>query len=599
MRRWSLALTGVVVAGAWAATAAPALAVGGASMGTLRPSGNVTLRALPATPLKKARALDQTAASMRVRLFDVRESAAEEQPASESGFPAPAPLPVKLALNRLGWEGITNLESALAPGNGGFSGEPPDQGLCVGTFKGQTTVFESVNSALTAYDTHGNQLLPGPVSLNAFFGLPPLVNDQGKFGPFVSDPKCYWDPETHHWFHTILVISLNPDTGAFKPPAFTALAVSATADPLGTYHIYRIPATDLGQPHCPCFGDQPLLGADRFGIYVNTSEYSIFSKTSKSNFAQLYALPKRALQAGQPLRFVHLRQLTNTGLNGRTTATIQPAFTGAPGQNVLAHNGTEYFLSGFDCVPQTCNLTEGPFNKITVWAMTNTRSLQTAHPAVHLSRANLTVGRYANPPWQFQRTGPTPFGCDPKLGADCHTPPVEANDVRMNQVMLSNGLLWSGINTGVSPGPRVGVEYFIVRPSVSGGAVAGDIARQGYVSATHENVSFPSIGVNGAGNGVLAFSLMGRVRYPSAAYVRVNSAGASGPIRIAQTGFRPEDGFTCYAKPFGFGPPCRWGDYSASVAGPDGRIWSATEYIGPHARAVAANWATFIFPITP
>jgi hypothetical protein len=598
MRRWFWAATGLVVAGVWVVSAGSAAAAANVSTGTLRPVGNVTLRALPAETLR-ASAVTGDANADRVRLADPREHGAEESPRAATGFPSPTPFAVKTVLDRLGWEGITNRDSALAPGNGGFSGEPPDQGLCVGTFKGQTDVFESVNSALTAYDSHGNQLV-GDVSLNTFFGLAPVVNAQGQFGPFVSDPKCYWDPQTHHWFHTILVISTNPKTGAFKAPAFTALAVSATEDPLGTYHIYRIPATDRGQPNCPCFGDQPLLGADQYGVYINTSEYSIFSKTSKSNFAQVYALPKLALQAGQPLRFVHLNHLTNTGINGRTTATIQPAFTGAPGENVVAHNGTEYLLSGFDCVPVSCLLTTGPFNKITLWALTNTQSLQTSHPALRLSRANLTVGRYANPPWQFQKPGPLPFGCDPQLGADCHTPPVEANDVRMNQVVLSNGRLWSGINTGVSPGPRVGVEYFVVRPSVSSsGTVTGHIAGQGYVSAANENISFPSIGVNSAGKGVLAFSVMGRDFYPSSAYVPLGRAGASGPIRVVKPGFRPEDGFTCYAKPYGFGPPCRWGDYTASVAGPDGRIWSATEYIGPHARVRAANWATFVFPITP
>lgn len=590
MKRWLVAT--VVAAGCLGFGSSPALAAGNATVGTLRPVGTVSLRSLPAKPM------ESPAPGARVRLADPLERLEAAATGSVLGFPTPTPFPVLNTPDRQGWEGLTNLEQELAPGNGAFAVEPPDQGLCAGTFKGQTLLFESVNVALQVYDSHGNQLLPGAVALNQFFGLPPAVGQNGQLGPFVSDPKCYFDPQTHHWFHTVLESNFDPKTGALLPPAFTMLAVSATQDPLGAYHLYRIPATDFGQPNCPCFGDQPLIGADQYGVYINTSEYSMSTKVNRSNFAQLYALPKLALEAGKPLRFVHLRNLTTTPVNGRTTASIQPAFTDAPGQNQLANNGTEYLLSGFDCVPVTCDLTKGPFNKITFWALTNTRSLQTSHPALHLSRQLLTVGKYENPPWQFQKPGPTPFGCNPKLGADCHTPPVEANDVRMNQVIYSHGLLWSGINTGIGPGRRVGVEYFLVKPTASGGARA-TVARSGYVSAANENLSFPSVGVNAAGRGVIAFSLMGRDHYPSAAYVPISTRGAHGPIHVVASGFRPEDGFTCYEKPFGFGPPCRWGDYSASVAAPDGTIWSGAEWIGPHARDVYANWSTFIFPIKP
>lgn len=595
MRRGSLTVAGLVAVGVWALGAVPALAAGHASTETVRPTGVVTLRALAAKPVNGA-AL-RSAGQVRVRLADPLDGGGEAPFLSASGFPAPQPFSLLNAASWQGWEGITNLEQENAPGNGGFAIEPPDQGLCVGAYKGQAYVFESVNDALQVYDTKGDQLLAGPVALSSLFGVPPTVDQSGNFGPAVSDPKCWFDPQTHRWFHSAVVYGFDPKTGALRPPSFTALAVSSSGDPLGAYHLYRIPSLDIGQPNCPCLGDQPLLGGDQYGLYISTAEYSM--GPAKSNFAEIDAMSKQSLIAGGSLRVVHLRNLTNTGVDGRTTGTVQPAFTDSPNQNITSHDGTEYFLSGFDCVPVSCNIAPGGFNKITAWAMTNTRSLQTARPEVRLSRSNLTVGRYASPPWQFQKTGPTPFGCNPKLGADCHTPPVTANDSRMNQVILSNGRLWSGINTGVSPGKRVGIEYFIVRPKVSAqGAVSGR-TKSGYVSATNENVSFPSLGVNRAGRGVIAFSVMGKAYYPSAGYVRVNDDGAHGAIHVVANGFRPEDGFTCYKQPFGYGPPCRWGDYSASVAGPDGRIWSGAEWIGPHARDVYANWSTFIFPVTP
>jgi hypothetical protein len=44
---------------------------------------------------------------------------------------------------------------------------------------------------------------------------------------------------------------------------------------------------------------------------------------------------------------------------------------------------------------------------------------------------------------------------------------------------------------------------------------------------------------------------------------------------------------------------CRWGDYSASVAGSDGQIYSATQMISDDSRTFFANWSTFIWPTTP
>jgi hypothetical protein len=36
------------------------------------------------------------------------------------------------------------------------------------------------------------------------------------FGPFLSDPRCYYDASTNHFFMTILMFARDPATGAFK-----------------------------------------------------------------------------------------------------------------------------------------------------------------------------------------------------------------------------------------------------------------------------------------------------------------------------------------------------------------------------------------------
>jgi hypothetical protein len=496
-----------------------------------------------------------------------------------------------------GWEGLNHRDQRLASNGNQFSAEPPDQGLCVGDVNGVTYVVESVNDALTVFDAQGDQYI-APVALNQFYGLAPSLNrTTGRFGPFVTDPQCYFDPDTGHWFHTAAVLSLNPRTGAFTNKyAYTALAVSKTSDPLGAYYRYRINAKDANHPGCPCFGDQPLIGADKYGFYINTAEYSILGPAF--NGPQIYALDKRALESGRLPTVVHISNITPQTPRdpGATTGTVIPAKSPNANYDTSA-GGTEYFMSSFECKLLDCSLfpVGHAFHTISVWALTNTSSLTHKRPDINLQRQDLPSERFAQSPEMTQKNGFRPLG--QSVGAPING--LDTDEPHPTQVVFAAGKLWTGLNTAVAPGPRSGVAYFIARPSISGGRLGASIAKQGYVSAQNANVAYPSIGVNDAGVGVMALSLSGPTYYPSAAYIHVTSAGVSGAVIIAQRGFRPEDGFTCYKALVGPTDSCRWGDYSASIAAPNGTIWSGVEFIGNDPRTVLANWSTFIWPIRP
>jgi hypothetical protein len=520
----------------------------------------------------------------------------ESKPPTSFGEPTPANTAVVVRQNRQGWEGLDHADQRLAGGGNQFSLEPPDQGLCVGNVSPNDPalgpeVVESVNDALVFYDGSAEQFT-APITLSSFYGLAPTIDrSKGVFGPFISDPKCYFDPDTERWFHTVLVISQDPSTGALEPPAYVYIAVSTSSEALGGYFIYRIRTTDAGHPNCPCFGDQPLIGADKNGFYVSTAEYDLNPFGGHFNGPQIYAMSKTGLESGSLGTVVHIAGITHS-LAGRTTGTVQPAAS-PDGVYDSRENGTEYFLSGFDCLAsQACAIAPGPFDKITIWGLTNTASLNGASPSLQLSRRDLTVGPYVNPVPQVQKDGPRPLG---NLVGE-PVPVVNANDSRMNQVVFADGLLWSGINTAVAPGPRDGIEYFIVQPSLTATGVGGTIHKQGYVAAENTFLSFPSVGVRGDGKGVIAMSLMGPNNYPSAAHIAIGEDGVTGPIKIVRTGYRPEDGFTCYEAFVGPGAICRWGDYSASVAGPDGRIYSGAEMISDNSRTFFANWSTFVWP---
>ena len=430
--------------------------------------------------------------------------------------------PLSLQVNAFGWEGMDHTDQRLAGNGNQFSLEPPDQALCVGGVSPNgpadgVEVVESVNDAIAFYDSTTHQF-GVPLTLSEFFGLPPTIDrSTGAFGPFESDPKCYFDTATQRWFVTMLVIAQDPVTGDLIAPATTYIAVSTSSEALGSYLVYTLDATDVDHAGCPCFGDQPLIGADQYGFYVNTSEYALDCFTGGGcafNGPQLYAMDKVAMENGTAVNAVHFDGLTHV-VGGRTTGTIQPSTT-PNGVFETAGGGTEYLLSSFDCLPEPgCPIATGTFNTLTTWAITNTSSLPTATPALALSLRDVSSETWGTPVGMPQPPGPHPLG--EEVGQA--TLPVNANDSRMNQVVFADGLLWAGINTIVNPGPRDGIAWFIVHPSVQNGAVDGSIQRQGYASAQNAFLAYPSIGVGDSGKGVIVFSLMGPQNFPSPAQI--------------------------------------------------------------------------------
>ena len=516
---------------------------------------------------------------------------------SASGTPDIAGNAITATSAASGWNAISHRDQRLAGTgtylNTQFSLEPPDQGLCAGN----GAVVEAVNNAYRVYGSSG-QPLTATIPLSQFYLLAPEIvrntnGTVGPFGPFISDPKCYFDPDTNRWFLTELELEIDSATGNFTGGSDQLIAVSTTGDPTQGWAIYSYSTTDGSRAGCGCFGDQPLIGADANGFYISTNEYGIF--TSAYYGAQLYAISKSALAAGASSPAVtHIDAGPYTLSQGGLAYTVQPATSPASGYNT-SNNGTEYFLS-------TTDWSTGPAlgiraTTIEVWALTNTSSLATRNPSVTLSNIALNSELYAQPPNAVQASGPTPLATALKD----HLELIDTNDDRMNQVVFAGGMLWGAANTAVQPpnGPVVaGIAYFIVSPDDSTGALSATIARQGYVGAVQEDVMYPSIGVTADGSAVMAFGLVGPDFHPSAAYTTLSVADGAGAIHIAALGDLPDDGFTGYRLEGGSGHG-RWGDYSAAVADANGNVWMATEWIKDAPRTFFANWNTFVYKVTP
>lgn len=498
-----------------------------------------------------------------------------------------------------GFQGLDHFDTRTRDGGNAFSLEPPDQGLCVGN----GYVLESVNDVMVVFDKSGHRLT-APTSMNTFFGLPVAINrTTGERGPFLSDPKCIYDAGTNRFFLTMLEEDAAPSVRAH-----TLIAVSQTASPAGSWYLYSIDATDDGQngtpsnPGCPCFGDQPLIGANDDGFFISTNEFG-----EGFNGAQIYAMPKAPLTTGTLPQVVHINAGTiPTPDVGGIWYSIQPATTppGSPtGQNQIKN--TEFFLSALQFGPAPLD------NRIAAWSLGNTSALVSGNPmAVVLSHTVISSETYGQPPDAAQKSGSYPLG----QSFHARENKLAGNDDRMNQVVYADGLLWSGVNTVIGSGKssRVGIAYFIVSPTLSGYNVSATMAKQGYVSVAGNSVLFPSIGVNADGKGAMTFTVSGPDYYPSAAYALIDATNGAGDVHIVGAGVGPSDGFTGYPQEGGNGT-ARWGDYSAAEADSDGSIWFATEYIAQTCtlkqwtadstcggtRTLLANWSTFVASVKP
>lgn len=480
-----------------------------------------------------------------------------------------------------GFEGLNFHDQRYANNGNQFSVEPPDQGLCAGN----GFIVESVNDVLAIYDRAGNELV-GPVDLNTFYGYPAAINrTTGAYGPSITDPSCYYDADTRRWFHVVLTLDRVGTTSALSGTNHLDIAVSQTADPTGAWTVYRLPVQNNGSDGTPdhgcsdgfCLGDYPHIGADANAIFLTTNEFSLFGPGFYG--AQIYAISKRALVAGDPAPNAVL-------FNAGDPSVPAPAFTVWPaistgGQYAGAHGGTEYLLSS-DAVFYE----EGTSDTIWLWSVSHTGAIDSAPMALTLDVSAVGVQTYAVPTsLAQQKPGDAPLrdcfaltGCAPTyLGYPnivYPTPrPLAVNDSRMQQVSFANGKLWGTLDTDVLLGDGShgsGVSYFVIDPK-SGGVFAN-----GTLALPDANLTYGTSAVTQSGRGVIAFTVVGPNDWPSAGYASFDAKHGAGEVHIAAAGAAPWDGFT--GIPYLGGGRPRWGDYGAAAA-EGNTIWTASEYI--------------------
>ena len=582
-----------------------------------------------------------------------------DEGARDEPTPGPAPRVNGARVGSAGAEvgttfaGLNHRDNRLANGGNQFSNEPPDQAICVGP----NSVLEGVNTVLRVYDKGGAPLTP-VISYNEFFNYPPAINRAtGVFGAFLTDPVCHFDPDSGHFFMAVLTLDQDPTTGQFTGKNRLDIAVSQTDDPAGDWNLFKLPVQNDGTEGTPnhncapdadpppemtnpsaCIGDFPHLGTDNNALFLTTNEYSFFGDGTTAgslyNGSQIYAFSKADLIAGAASP--SMVSFEGPKLGPFNSFTVWPAIAPKGGASNAA-GGTEFFLSSTLGDGSETGNTAPTENRIGVWAITNTKSIDAATPHLRLSNRLIKADTYTLPPKATQKAGPTPlgdcindtsdlFGVDPTFGnigcwALFFDPPAPAHDeveatldsgdTRMQQVIYANGELYGALNTGVRVGhsTRAGVLWVKVDATVNNG---GNLQRakvddSGYVALNNNDITYPALGVSQSGKVVMAATVTGDDHFPSASYTVISDEKPT--VKIISEGVGPDDGFTAYKAFVGDPPRTRWGDYGA-VAMDGDTLWLASEsieqsctldeYLGDFTaigscggtRTALANWGT-------
>lgn len=444
----------------------------------------------------------------------------------------------------------------------GIDVEPPDEGLGAGN----GYVFNLVNLAGAIYSANGT-ILAGPFSLSAFFIEPPAFSTV-----LISDPRVYYDPSTNRWFATELEFNL-----AKENESHLDLAVSLTGNPTLGWNVYTIDTTDPNGYECPCFSDYPILGIDRYNLYISGNEFSIAG--TAFNGAEIFAISKSQLVEG--VTFPNYVRFGSLSISGAPAYHVQPAIT-------YGNPAAEFFLNSLDP-----NSTFD--NRLGVWAMTNRQSVTTGSGMPTLSSTIITSETYGFPP-----NAQTPPGYNSGLKAPT-TGIVQTDFDAMEEVQYINGHLDSALNTAVTiPGDtseRAGIAWFQVKPVLSGNVISHHsyVMHQGYVASRGLFLMYPHINEAPNGNMAMVFGLGGPITYLSAAYdVKLWGSSNFGAIHVPGPGVDPDNGFTGTAA---FGGAGRWGDYSnGEIIPSNNRIWLATQYI-PNNGDQFANWGNRILEL--
>jgi len=355
------------------------------------------------------------------------------------------------------------------------------------------------------------------VTLDGFWAT--FYNDT----PNSFDPRIHFDPYYQRW------ILITDEFGQTNFSQF-GVAVSATSDPTGTWHLYKFMPDSTGES----WMDFPCVGFNQKWITVTGNYFRNVTGTGVQG-AVVYVLNYASMMAGTAATYTKILQ--------------SGSFTIAP---ALTYDVTEPNMFGMEIYKNSTGT-------LRLWKISG----PVASPTMALVGYPTTTTRWKN-------GGSSDFV--PQVGT---TDLLQAGDDRITRLVYRNHDLWCAHTVFL---PNTGT---VTRCSVMWwqSDTTGVALQNGLIDdpTTPGFYSYPSIAVNANNDALIGFAYGNSSIHPCAAYALHMHTDAADSIRPFHI-FR--HGVSTYFEDFS-GTQNRWGDFSATCVDPvnDNDFWTIGESV--------------------
>ncbi len=523
----------------------------------------VNVHSLPVETSKPAVNHTQIPLKVSPGLASAKKSAATNKNAPKGGAAA---VDTSSPTRTFSFNGMAD-SASICPYFGGC--QPPDMALATSS----QFVLQGVNTSFAIWDTTGHLVL-GPINSQNWFGIPnPLPAGCDPAGPFTSDPRAFYDPNSGLFW----TAELQVESAAF--------GVGVNCNLLSKYWIANLNLS-TGVMHVYAFdmtlGGTLNDGADytQFGFSASTLAFTgnMFNFTTGNyDFAEVQVANKHAMEQGLPVTPAAFFDLSACATVCVTVDTVQPVETETTS---ASDPHVQYFVNSFnnmggtdtgdpfgnDCLVTACN-------GFLVWDFDPSNStLIGAFVGTGVPNPTYLIPANADEPGCFQcvetidtRITGTPVysvgGGQPYISFSIDTSVSNGGPNGQNNVP---GILWGQIQVTHVPG-----------------LVVGNLAQSGYLYFTGDRAaSFGAMMQDKNGNLFMVFDTMSFNLNPSieiASRAKSDPLGTLGNVKFLIKG--PAATFDV-----------RWGDYeAASYSGfSSNHVWVASEY------SISGDWNTLI-----
>jgi hypothetical protein len=426
--------------------------------------------------------------------------------------------------------------------------QPPDQALATSP----NWVLQGVNTSFAVYSTTGIRQAGWPKNAQKFFGVPnPGICD--THGPFLSDPRAFYDPKDGRFWVATLQVEGAFGLNACPESTLYWIAVSQTNNPNGVWNVYAFNMA-LGTTNA---ADYTQFGFDQTAIYFTANMFNQSGSTYV--YAESFSALKSTMEAGAAATAFGFSHFTANGVLVDTVQPVENEASSGPGAGLLINSFNMNGDGTHNCSSTACS-------GLVVWAIANPGTASASASGVLAS----TSISYISPPLANE---PGCTGCIDTLDTRISgTPVYQAGKIAF--------ALESAINNGTQNVP--GIFWGLVQPTISVGKITNaTVTLNGTLAFSGDRAaSFPTMMQTKTGNLLMVFDTMSSTLDPSIMYATrlTTDIGGFEVAKFLKKSITPTNN-------------SRWGDYEATSY--DGtttnNVWFAAQFSGGN-----KDWATFI-----